>query len=184
MRHQCRNRDDHAGGSAHQRLANAAGELIHIAYAVIEDAHEHLDHADHGTEQTQQWPSRCDRAQRVQIALHAMHHMPAGVLDTFADHVTRAATNVKRRGQQGAQRRIAAQRLDVGGIQIAARGPIAHFFTQARRRHLIAAQAPHTLQHDRQGDHAQQQQRHHRPTACLDQLQHDSIPPATRPPVR
>src|SRR5690606_27170587 len=45
MEHQRRDRDDHAGGGAHQRLADAAGQLVHVADAVVEDAQEALDHA-------------------------------------------------------------------------------------------------------------------------------------------
>ena len=45
---------------------------------------------------------------------------------------------------------------------------------QPRRQHLVTAQAPETLQDNRQSQHAQQQQRHHRPTAGLDQFPHVS----------
>src|SRR5690606_9968127 len=51
MEHQRRHRDDHAGGGAHQRLADAAGQLVDVAHAVVHHPQEHLDHADHGAEQ-------------------------------------------------------------------------------------------------------------------------------------
>ncbi len=172
MEDQCRYRDDHAGGGAHQCLADAAGELVHVANAAVQDAQEHLNHSHHGAEQAKQRPGRGHRTQRVQEPLHAMHDVAAGVLDAFADDLARPVAHVQAGGKQLAQCRIAPQRLDVDRVELAAGGPVAHFLAQPRRQHFATAQAPEPLQDDRQRDHAQQQQRHHRPATGLDQFPH------------
>ena len=64
------------------------------------------------------------------------------------------------------------QRIDVHRVELAARGPCAHFLAQARRQYGLAAQRPEALDDDRQPDRRQQQQRDHRPAAGLHQFEH------------
>ena len=101
--------------------------------------------------------------------------VPAGIFDALADLVARAIACFQRGGQQRAQRRIAAQRLDMARIELAARSPVAHFLAQPGGQDFIAAQGPETLQDNCQSQYAQQQQRQHRPATGLDQFPHVSI---------
>ena len=71
-----------------------------------------------------------------------MHDMAARVLDALLDDVARAVAHAQRPGQDFAQRRIAAQRLDVLRIELARTRPLQHFGTQAFRDHRAASQRP------------------------------------------
>jgi hypothetical protein len=118
-------------------------------------------------------PRRGDRAEAVEEALHPVHEVAADVLDALAHLVAGAMAHVQRRREQRAQRRSAAQRIDVRRLQsIAARGPGPDFVAEARRQHRIATQAPEAFDDDRHARDRQQQQRNHRPAAGPDQFQH------------
>jgi hypothetical protein len=165
-------RDDHAGGGAHERLADAAGEFVDVADALVADREEHLDHAHDGAEQAEQRPGRGDGAQGVEEALHPVDEVAADILDALADFLARAVADVERGGEQRTERRIAAEGVDVGGVEAATAGPDADFGAEGGRDDDLAPQAPEAFDDDGQRDHRQQQQRDHRPAARFHQFQH------------
>src|SRR3546814_1365073 len=76
--------------------------------------------------------------------------MTAGVLDALLDQLAWLPAHGQCGSQQFAQRRTVRQRLDMFRIELARTRPLAHFVTQPRWQHRLAAQGPATLQHDRQ----------------------------------
>ena len=96
------------------------------------------------------------------------------VFDAFLDQLARSIAHVKRGGQYFTQWGIAAQHFDVLRVELPAARPLPYFGAQAGRQDLLAAQAPEPLDDDGQGQHRQQQDRHHYQATRLDQFQHAS----------
>ena len=173
------NRHAQTGGRTHQCLADTTGHLQRIAHAAHHHGEEHFDQAEYRAEQTEQWGYERDGAERVEEPLEPMHDMAAGVLDAFLDDLARTIAHAQRAGEDFAQRRIVAKRLDVFRIEFARARPLQHFGAQPFRDHRAAPQRPESFQNDGQRNRRTQQDGHHRPAARDQNFKH-ALTPAHR----